>query len=132
MNRIPGPLTENKPLRLRWVMIGFAFLATVLNYIHRLSFNYLSADGELRKLIPDDAFGYIGAAFFIAYMLSNAFSGLLIDRLGTSIGYSLCMAFWTQAGLFHAFAITPLQFWVCRFLFGGGEAGDRPAGLKLT
>jgi len=57
---------------IRWVMIGFAFLATVLNYIHRLSFNYLSADGELRKLIPDDGF-------------------------------------WTTAGLFHAFAVTPLQ-----------------------
>jgi ACS family hexuronate transporter-like MFS transporter len=132
MNNISGSLTEGKPLRMRWMMIGFAFFATVLNYVHRLSFNYLSADGELRKLIPDDAFGYIGTAFFIAYMLSNAFSGLLIDRLGTRIGYSLCMAFWTTAGLFHAFAITPLQFGVCRFLLGIGEAGNWPAALKLT
>ena len=125
-------LSVNKPLRMRWVMIGFAFLATVLNYIHRLSFNYLSADGDLRKLIPDDAFGYIGTAFFVAYMLSNAFSGLVIDRLGTRIGYSLCMAFWTTAGLFHAFAVTPLQFGICRFLLGIGEAGNWPAALKLT
>ncbi len=132
MNTVPDILTENKPLRMRWVMIGFAFLATVLNYIHRLSFNYLSADGELRKMIPDDAFGYIGTAFFIAYMLSNAFSGLVIDRLGTRIGYSLCMAFWTTAGLFHAFAVTPLQFGICRFLLGIGEAGNWPAALKLT
>ena len=132
MNNISGSLTESKPLRMRWMMIGFAFFATVLNYVHRLSFNYLSADGELRKLIPDDAFGYIGTAFFIAYMLSNAFSGLLIDRLGTRIGYSLCMAFWTTAGLFHAFAITPLQFGICRFLLGVGEAGNWPAALKLT
>lgn len=132
MNNISDPLTEHKPLRFRWVIIAFAFFATVLNYVHRLSFNYLSADGELRKLIPDDAFGYIGAAFFIAYMISNAFSGLLIDRLGTKIGYSLCMAFWTTAGLFHAFAITPLQFGVCRFLLGIGEAGNWPAALKLT
>jgi MFS transporter, ACS family, hexuronate transporter len=132
MNNISDQLTEHKPLRLRWVMVGFAFLATVLNYIHRLSFNYLSADGELRKLIPDDAFGYIGAAFFVAYMLSNAFSGLVIDRLGTRLGYSLCMAFWTTAGLFHAFAVTPLQFGVCRFLLGLGEAGNWPAALKLT
>jgi len=132
MNTVPDILTENKPLRMRWIMIGFAFLATVLNYIHRLSFNYLSADGELRKLIPDDAFGYIGTAFFVAYMISNAFSGLVIDRLGTRIGYSLCMAFWTTAGLFHAFAVTPLQFGICRFLLGMGEAGNWPAALKLT
>ncbi|MEO5564273.1 MAG: MFS transporter [Chitinophagaceae bacterium] len=122
----------NRLLRMRWVMIGFAFFATVLNYVHRLSFNYLSADGELRKLIPNDAFGYIGTAFFVAYMLSNAFSGLIIDKLGTRIGYSLCMAFWTSAGLLHAFVITPLQFGICRFLLGIGEAGNWPAALKLT
>jgi MFS transporter, ACS family, hexuronate transporter len=132
MSTVPDILTENRPLRMRWVMIGLAFLATVLNYIHRLSFNYLSADGELRKLIPDDAFGYIATAFMIAYGLSNAFSGLVIDRLGTRLGYSLCMAFWTTAGLLHAFAITPLQFGIFRFFLGIGEAGNWPAALKLT
>src|ERR1044071_318449 len=132
MKNIPFSLTDDKPLKMRWVMVGFAFLATMLNYVHRLSFNYLSADGELRKLIPDDAFGYIGTAFFVAYMLSNAFSGLVIDRLGTRLGYSLCMAFWTTAGLLHAFVVTPLQFGVCRFLLGIGEAGNWPAALKLT
>ena len=118
--------------RMRWVMISMAFLATVLNYIHRLSFNYLSADGELRHLIPNEAFGYIGTAFFVAYMISNAFSGYVIDKLGTRLGYSLCMAFWTTAGLFHAFVITPVQFGIVRFFLGIGEAGNWPAGLKLT
>jgi len=118
--------------RLRWLMVGLAFLATVLNYVHRLSFNYLSAAGELRKLIPDDAFGYIGTAFFVAYMLSNAVSGFVIDKLGTRIGYALCMAFWTTAGLIHAFVITPFQFGIARFLLGIGEAGNWPAGLKLV
>lgn len=132
MSSGPYESIEHKPLRLRWVMIGFAFLATVLNYVHRLSFNYLSADGELRALIPDDAFGYISAAFMIAYGLSNAFSGVVIDRLGTRLGYSLCMAFWTTAGLFHAFAVTPLQFGICRFMLGMGEAGNWPAALRLT
>ena len=122
----------DRPLRMRWVMIGFGFFATILNYVHRLTFNYLSADGPLRKLIPDDAFGYLGTAFFIAYMISNAVSGFVIDRLGTRLGYSLCMAFWTTAGLIHAFAITPLQFGICRFLLGIGEAGNWPAGVKLV
>lgn len=131
MTRLVLP-DQMKPLKLRWLMIGFAFTATVLNYVHRLAFNYLSASGDLRKIIPDDAFGYIGTAFFVAYMLSNAFSGVLIDRLGTRLGYSLCMAFWTTAGLFHAFAVTPFQFGICRFLLGIGEAGNWPAALKLT
>lgn len=113
-------------------MVSLAFLATVLNYVHRLAFNYLSADGALRKLIPDDIFGYLGTAFFIAYMISNVFSGYVIDRLGARLGYLLCMAFWTTAGLAHAFARTPFQFGLCRFFLGIGEAGNWPAGLKLT
>lgn len=121
-----------KPLKMRWIMIGMAFLATVLNYVHRLSFTYLSAEGPLRELIPDSTFGYIGTAFLIAYMISNAFSGFVIDRLGTRLGYSLCMAFWTTAGLCHAFVKTPLQFGIVRFFLGLGEAGNWPAGVKLT
>ena len=132
MTNIPDLSVTDRPLKMRWVMVGMAFMATVLNYVHRLSFNFLAADGDLRKLIPDDAFGYIAAAFFVAYMLSNAFSGFVIDKLGTRLGYSLCMAFWTTAGLVHAFAITPLQFGICRFFLGLGEAGNWPAALKLT
>lgn len=128
-----SPLSPHVKLpRMRWVMITMAFLATLLNYVHRLSFTYLSADGDLRKMIPDSAFGDIAAAFFIAYMISNAFSGYVIDKLGTRLGYSLCMAFWTTAGLFHAFVVTPFQFGVARFFLGIGEAGNWPAALKLT
>lgn len=129
-NQLETP--EMKFGRMRWVMISFAFVATVLNYLHRLSFNYLTAKGPLHDMIPDDAFGYIATAFFVAYMISNAFSGFLIDRLGTKIGYSLCMAFWTTAGLLHAVAMAPFHFGIFRFLLGLGEAGNWPAAIKLS
>jgi ACS family hexuronate transporter-like MFS transporter len=113
-------------------MISFAFAATVLNYLHRLSFNYLAANDYLRDLIPDDAFGYIATCFFIAYLISNGVSGFVIDKLGTRLGYSLCMAFWTTAGILHAIARSPFQFGIFRFLLGIGEAGNWPAAIKLT
>ena len=106
-----------KPLKMRWVMIGFAFLATVLNYVDRLAFNYLGAEGALRDLIPNDSFGYISTAFFVAYMVSNAFSGFVIDRLGTRLGYAICMCFWTTASLLHALARLPLHFGIAPIFF---------------
>jgi MFS transporter, ACS family, hexuronate transporter len=126
------PKADNRTLKMRWVIIGFALAATILNYVHRLSFNYLAANGYLRGLIPDDAFGYIATCFFIAYLLSNAVSGFVIDKLGTRLGYSLCMAFWTTAGILHALARSPFQFGIFRFLLGIGEAGNWPAAIKLT
>jgi ACS family hexuronate transporter-like MFS transporter len=122
----------HKPLKMRWIIISFAFVATVLNYVHRLSFNYLSAKGELHHLITDKSFGYIAAAFFIAYMISNGFSGFVIDKLGTRLGYALYMAFWTTAAILHALASLPFQFGIYRFLLGIGEAGNWPAAIKLT
>ena len=132
MNDGLNNMGNNSFSRMRWIMISFAFIATVLNYLHRLSFNYLTAKGPLHDMIPDDAFGYIATAFFVAYMLSNAFSGFVIDRLGTKLGYSLFMAFWTTAGLLHAIAMVPFQFGLFRFLLGLGEAGNWPAGIKLA
>jgi len=70
-------------------MIGFAFAATTLNYVQRLSFTYLSAHPDLRALFGDAAFGTLGTAFFVAYTLSNGVSGSAIDRLGTRSGAAL-------------------------------------------
>jgi ACS family hexuronate transporter-like MFS transporter len=127
-----GNLNKTPLLKMRWAMISFALVATILNYLHRLSFNYLAANDYLRALIPDDAFGYIATSFFIAYLISNGLSGFVIDKLGTRIGYSLSMAFWTTAGILHAVAMSPFQFGVFRFLLGIGEAGNWPAAIKLT
>lgn len=124
--------TKKSKSRIRWAMLLFAFFATVLNYVDRLAFNYLSADGYLRELIPDDAFGYIATAFFVGYMISNFVSGFVIDKLGTRVGYAICMAFWTSAVMLHALARLPFHFGICRFLLGVGEAGNWPSAIKLT
>jgi ACS family hexuronate transporter-like MFS transporter len=118
--------------RMRWVMLSFALVATIINYVDRLAFNFLSADGALRHMISDSAFGYIGTAFFIGYLLSNLVSGFVIDKLGTRLGYSLCMAIWTTASLLQALAKLPIQFGIFRTLLGIGEAGNWPAAIKLT
>ena len=128
----PAATATAPPSPLRWGMIAFAFAATTLNYVQRLSFTYLSAHPDLRALFSDTAFGALGTAFFVAYTISNGLSGFAIDRLGTRLGYAACMAFWTTAAALHAFARTPLQFGALRFLLGVGEAGNWPAAVRLT
>ena len=118
--------------KIRWVMLTFAFVATVINYVDRLAFNYLSAEGALRDLLSDEHFGYIGTAFFLGYLVSNYFSGILIDKWGTRVGYSVCMAFWSTAAILQSFARLPLHFGIVRSLLGIGEAGNWPAAIKLT
>ena len=123
-----------KPPSLRWLMISFAFLATVINYLDRqvLSVVVTAPDFKAMVTLTQEAYGYITAAFMLAYAVSNGLSGVFIDRVGTRVGYACCMAWWSVAGIFHIFARGPFSLGCFRFLLGAGEAGNWPAATKLV
>jgi ACS family hexuronate transporter-like MFS transporter len=77
-------------------------------------------------------YGYIIAAFQIAYALGLLLAGRLIDRIGTRLGYALVMGVWSLAAASHALARTPFSFGLARFFLGLGESGNFPAALKTT
>lgn len=80
----------------------------------------------------DVAYARVVSVFMLAYTLSNGLSGPIIDRLGTKLGYSICMAWWSAAAMLHALARSTLGLGICRFLLGIGEAGNWPAGVKVA
>ncbi len=69
-------------------------------------------------------------AFQLAYGASLLFIGKLIDRLGTRIGFTLAVLFWSLSAMAHAAASSVFQFAVARFSLGVGEAGSFPASIK--
>jgi MFS transporter, ACS family, hexuronate transporter len=52
----------------------------------------------LQFRISATSYSHIIFAFMLAYTLMNGVSGRLLDRLGTRIGYSLTIAFWSSRG----------------------------------
>jgi len=121
-----------RPPRLRWLMIGFAFLATVINYLDRQTLSVVAPALREQFHMSNEAYGYVISAFMLAYTVSNGISGPLLDRLGTRLGYALCMAWWSTAGLLHAFATGAWSLAGFRFLLGTGEAGNWPAAVKVV
>jgi len=71
-------------------------------------------------------------AFLLAYTIMNGVSGPLIDRLGTRLGYALCIAWWSAAAMLHGFAQGAISLAAFRFLLGMGEAGNWPAAVKVV
>ena len=67
----------------------------------------------------------------LAYTFMNGVSGRLLDWLGTRIGYSLTIAFWSGAEILNALSSGALSLGIFQFLLGVGEAGNYPAGVKL-
>jgi ACS family hexuronate transporter-like MFS transporter len=120
--------------RWRWVMVGFAFLATTINYLDRQVLSVVAASPDFQAAVPltQASYGYAASAFMLAYTVSNGLSGPLIDFVGTRIGYAACMLWWSVAGMLHALARGPLSLGCCRFLLGIGEAGNWPAAAKMV
>jgi ACS family hexuronate transporter-like MFS transporter len=129
----PGPrAAPNGVSRLRWVVIGFAFLATVLNYIDRQTLSVLAPTLKDEFNITDSQYGLIITAFLFAYTISNGLSGAFVDRVGVKVGYAVFVTWWSIAGILHAFARGPWSLGAFRFLLGMGEAGNWPAAVKVV
>ena len=123
MGRISG-------MNLRWYVCGLLFLATVLNYVDRQVFSILAPDLQRDIGWSELDYGRIVIAFQVSYALSLLLSGRLVDRIGSKLGYTLAMIWWSCAEMAHALVRTPLGFGVARSALGFGEAPNFPTAVK--
>lgn len=117
---------------LRWSICGMLFYATSVNYMDRQVLGILSVTLQHSIGWTEAQYGYIIAAFQIAYAVGLLLAGRLIDRVGTRAGYAIVMAIWSLAAASHALVRTTLGFGIARFFLGLGESGNFPAALKAT
>ncbi|MBI2842254.1 MAG: MFS transporter [Armatimonadetes bacterium] len=131
---------------LRWYILGFVFIATIINYLDRMAWNCTQpVIGKLYHM--DNAhLALIVLSFQLAYTFGPIPMGWLMDRMGTRRGYSLSMFIWCSAGVLTAFAlpigegiksILPISglsiivgFAFCRFILGVGESANFPVAIK--
>lgn len=132
MSPLQVPTDVPTPHRLRWAMIALVFLATVINYLDRQALSVVAPQLRDEFRMTNTEYGAVIFAFMLAYTIMNGVSGLLIDRLGTKLGYAVCILWWSVATLLHAFASGAWSLGVFRFLLGMGEAGNWPAGVKVV
>src|SRR5450755_4370109 len=91
-----------QPSPRRWLMISFAFWATVINYLDRQTLSVAAPVLREQFHLSNVEYSRVVFAFLLAYTVSNGISGMAIDRLGTRLGYALCMGWWSVAALLHA------------------------------
>src|ERR1035437_614370 len=125
--------TEIAPAsRLRWLMISLVFAATVVLYIDRQALAVVAPVLGRQFHMSNVAYSRVVFAFMLAYTISNGCSGAFLDRVGTKIGYAVCMGWWAVAALLHALAPGPLSLGVCRFLLGIGAVAGPPLAVWVV
>jgi ACS family hexuronate transporter-like MFS transporter len=89
----------------RWKICALLFFATTLNYIDRQVLALLKPvlQDPVRGIgLTEIHYGYIIAAFSVAYALGLLLVGGFIDRVGTRIGYAVAVVIWGIAAMSHS------------------------------
>jgi ACS family hexuronate transporter-like MFS transporter len=118
-------------LNVRWIILFFLFLATVLLYLDR------SALGILAPFLQDEIgwneqqYGNINTAFMVGYAVCFLIMGPVIDRIGTRTGYAFSVGLWAVAQASTALARSWIGFAVARTGLSVGQSGNFPVANKV-
>ena len=116
----------------RWQIAILISSAIAISYLDRQTLPV--AIQAIGKDIPlnNQQFSDLQSAFLISYAFMYAGGGKLTDALGTRLGFTLIMAFWSLACASHALALSFAMLAASRFLLGMGEGGGFPAATRAV
>lgn len=124
--------------RVRYGILLLIFLLTTINYADRATFS-IAGDAASRDLgLSPVEMGYIMSAFAWAYVIGQIPGGVLLDRFGTKIVYTLAIAAWSLFTLlqgFSGFLTGGLIFaglFAMRFMVGLAESPSFPGNARIV
>ena len=117
---------------LRWRIAVLVSAAIAISYLDRQTLPV--AVTAIAKDIPlsNTQFSTLQSAFLFSYAFMYAGGGKLTDTLGTRLGFTVIMIFWSLACASHALALTFGMLAVSRLLLGMGEGGGFPAATRVV
>ena len=132
MSNTTSPIAAETTSNARWLICALLFFAASVNYMDRQVIGLLKPTLQGQFGWTEIGYSNIIFAFTMAYGIGSLFIGKLIDRLGTRVGFSLAVLFWSISAMAHAAAGSILQFAAARVSLGIGEAGSFPASIKVV
>jgi ACS family hexuronate transporter-like MFS transporter len=116
----------------RWIILAMVFLLTMVNYANRIVLGVTSNEVCATFSLDKIQYGYIVTAFSISYTIGFLFIGKIVDRLGTKLGYFLCLMGWSLVGTLTGTSagLTSLISW--QAMLGITESGNFPAAIKAV
>jgi MFS transporter, ACS family, hexuronate transporter len=125
-------MSASKIKNYRWLIVVLLFTATTINYLDRQIIGLLKPVLEKEFTWSETDFARIVMAFTAAYAIGLLALGWMIDKIGTKLGYSITIVFWSIAGMLHALARSAFGFGIARVGLGLGEGGNYPAAVKTV
>ncbi len=118
--------------RLRWFIVGWITLSTMLNLFDRQTLSLIAPILFKEFSLTNKDYSNIVNAFLLSYTVMYTVGGRLVDRIGEKIGMTLFVLWWSAATMLHSLARGALSLGVFRFLLGAGEPGNYPGALRAV
>jgi ACS family hexuronate transporter-like MFS transporter len=113
-----------------WIVCGLLLLATMINYMDRLTLNQtisrIMVDFDFQK----DFYGKIEGVFGLAFAVGAITTGLIVDKVSVKFLYPLMVFFWSLSGFLTGLARDKEELLYCRAALGFFEAANGPALLS--
>lgn len=128
--RLLSALSIMSNIKLRWLVVGFLFLATGLSFLDRQVLSVAIIEIQEEFNMTDIQYGWVNTCFLIGYALMFTMGGWLIDRYGGRTGLAVSVGVWSFANVLHGIMNGFAQLASFRFLLGLGEGGCFPGAAK--
>ncbi|HAA72706.1 MAG TPA: hypothetical protein DCE55_26445 [Planctomycetaceae bacterium] len=117
---------DQQPTRIRYVVIGAAFLMSVLLYLHRFCISVAQTYIQEDLGLSNSEIAWILSAFFWTYALGQVPAGWLSDRFGSRSMLALYVLLWSLFTGLMGGVSSFLAVLLLRLGFGFSQAGAYP------
>jgi MFS transporter, ACS family, hexuronate transporter len=134
MSEAPSLTVRNpkKAYSLRWWIGAILFASTAINYVDRQTLSLLAPYLKVSYHWTNSDYANLVIAFRIAYAIGQTVCGRWLDRVGTRLGITYSVVFYSAVSILTPLANGLFSFMGFRFLLGFGESSNWPAATKAV
>jgi MFS transporter, ACS family, hexuronate transporter len=118
--------------RRRWWIVWTLFCSTAINYINRQTLSVLAPVITHEFHLSLSQLSNVFGAFQIAYAGTWLIGGIFLDIVGTRLGLTVAVIWWSLASAATSLVHSPFALAVLRFFLGVGEGFNWPGASKAV
>jgi ACS family D-galactonate transporter-like MFS transporter len=123
---------QNKPTRVRFQILTFLFINVVINYMDRTNIAVAAAAITTELKLSTFQLGLVFSAFGWTYVASQIPGGILIDKFGPRLLYTITLVSWSVVTLCQGFIKGFAALLGLRLAIGVFEAPSYPINNRIV
>jgi ACS family tartrate transporter-like MFS transporter len=125
----PSAIERATMRRVMLRIVPFLMVCYFISYVDRVNAGFAALTMNKDIGLTAAMFGLGGGIFYVAYILFEIPSNIMMERVGARYWIARIMITWGAVGIGTAFIVGPYTFYLTRFLLGAFEAGFFPGVL---